>query len=201
MVSDVYIESKLMSPWECRKLMLQLGVTDFISVPKRVITVTEANKASTPWPELDMQPGCTYTDFDGAEFGAVIQSVLGTACPADCSSALQRLVQTLDRRWKADYSHCLDATYTDPSGELYSYSSSCVHTSVEAPPLPPSPWAPQPHPPTPTQSVPAHICNIPGRSLNTPPCALQPVPTALSCFCTFRLKSLHVHLVLTHVCM
>lgn len=144
MVSDVYIENNLMTSSECRKLMLQLGVTDFISVPKRAITVTELNRASTPWPELDMQPGCTYTDFDAAEFTAVIQSVLGTA---DCSTVLQQLVETLDRRWKADYSHYLDATYTAPSGELHSYSSSCVHSfCCNFPPLnsatPPSPPRP-----------------------------------------------------------
>lgn len=117
-VSDIYIQDNLMKPKECRKLLLQLGVTDFISVPMRKITVTEANKASTPWPEQDMQPGSTYTDYAGAEFAAVVHSVLSAAAPAGCMSTLQLLFQAFDSRWAADYSHCLNATYTTSSGEL-----------------------------------------------------------------------------------
>lgn len=119
MVSDVYIQNKLMSPQACRKLLLQLGVSDFISVPKLPVTVTDANKALVPWSDLDMQLGCSYTDYDGTEFIAIVESVMQTASPAECSSHLQLLVQTLDRRWEAEYKHCLKAKYTTPSGELH----------------------------------------------------------------------------------
>ena len=118
-VSDVYIQDNLVKPKECRKLMLQLGVTVIISVPMRKITVTEANKASTPWPEQDMQPGSTYTDYASAEFAAVVHSVLSATAPAGCMSTLQLLFQAFDSRWAADYSHCLNATYTTPTGELH----------------------------------------------------------------------------------
>ena len=108
-----------MSPRACRKLLLQLGASDFVSVPNCTVTVTNDNKALIPWSHLEMQLGSSYTDYDGTEFMAIVESVLQAASPAECSSRLQLLVQLLDRRWEAEYKHCLKATYTTPSGELH----------------------------------------------------------------------------------
>lgn len=119
-VSDIYIKDNLMPVKMAHKLLLQLGVTDFVSVPVREMHVTSKNVAQSPWPDLNIEAGhcCTIRDYCGDEFTAIVESVLRAHGSDDetLQNTLRDIFQALDQRLKRDYSHCLHATYTDASG-------------------------------------------------------------------------------------
>lgn len=116
-VSDIYTKDGLMEAKLCRKLMLRLGATDFLSA--RQTLVTDAHTAASLWPDMAVEPGFSITDFSSAEFEAVVQSVLEAPdALEDKQDTLRLILQTLDHQFRADYKPCLLATYTSALGKL-----------------------------------------------------------------------------------
>ena len=126
-LSDHYAQSMYVEPNHFRKLLFQLGVTDYIQAPKRTVVLTPADKPTSPWGLVDLgeapDSGWLIQDHCAVEFEAIVQSVLAAEDESQTVHSMQFLAEMLLSHWAAHLSHWVSATCLSRSGE----SAPAVH--------------------------------------------------------------------------